>query len=100
MTQYAIGAAEIPGLSKLIEEAGEVQQQVGRLLQSRFLKRSVHWDGSDPVQELLKELADLQAAIEFVVFVGMSGVVDTSGFAARKEEKYQLFRKWHEEQAA
>lgn len=98
MTEYAIGAEFLPGLSKLIEEIGEVNQQIGRLLQCRFLGMEKHWDGSLPLRELLAELADLNAAIEFVVFNGLGRVMNTSGFVERKESKYQSYIQWHTEQ--
>lgn len=44
-TKFAIGAQEWPGISKLIEEAGEVQQVCGKLLAT--YGETKHWDKSD-----------------------------------------------------
>lgn len=61
---FAIGDQDWPGISKLIEECGEVVQVCGKLMGTRG--EHEHWDGSDLKVRLEEEIADLIAAVEFV----------------------------------
>ncbi len=87
---FAIGDAEWPGISKLIEEAGEVSQICGKLLGTGGVVQ--HWDGSDLKVELEKELADLLAAVEFVV---KHSNLDASTIKNRFALKLRRFEQWH-----
>ena len=88
---FAIEDEEWPGISKLIEEAGEVQQVCGKLLGTHG--QVEHWDGSNLRVELQKELADLLAAIHFVQdFCDL----DQEFIAARMDAKLARFARWHE----
>ena len=91
---YAIGSDRWPGISKLIEEAGEVVQVAGKLLATGGAVD--HWDGTNLRTRLIDEMGDLLAAIEFVA--------DANGFAnevaARCAVKVALFEQWHQEQTA
>jgi hypothetical protein len=90
---YSIGSARWPGLSKLTEEMGEVQQVVGKLLGTGGERD--HWDGSDLELRLQEELADLRAAIDFVIG---ECHLDKKAIQARENTKLALFLKWHVEQ--
>lgn len=92
-TKFMIGSEEWNGLSKLVEECGEVVQIAGKLLGTNGEK--VHFDGSDLKGRLAEELADLQAAITF--FLKSNGF-DADDFRLRAAAKLTLFRKWNEEQ--
>jgi hypothetical protein len=92
-TPFSIGAAVWPGVSKLIEEAGEVQQVCGKLLGTGGTR--MHWDGSDLRVRLEEELSDLAAAGEFVI---ETNGLDRTRISKRAKEKLALFRKWHEDQ--
>ena len=92
---YSIGSTLWPGLSKLIEECGEVSQVVGKLLGTGG--ESAHWDGSDLRLRLQEELGDLLAAIDFVM---LRNGLDFSAIQARRSRKYELFNLWHNEQGA
>ena len=89
---FMIGAARWPGVSKLIEEAGEVLQVCGKLVGTGG--EGKHWDGSDLKTRLEEELADLLAAIFFVVeHCGL----DSDRIDARVHTKTNTFRHWHTE---
>lgn len=87
---FAIGDNEWPGISKLVEECGEVLQVAGKLMGTRGHR--AHWDGSDLRPRLEEELADLMAAIDFVVEVCR---LDRANVAERYREKLARFHAWH-----
>lgn len=87
---FAIGSRTWPGISKLVEELGEVAQVAGKLIATGGQAR--HWDGTDLRTRLEDELADLSAAIAFVV--ARNGL-DDGRIAARREAKLLLFEEWH-----
>lgn len=91
---YSIGSDRWAGLSKLTEEAGEVLQIVGKLMGTGG--EVGHWDGGRPLDaRLVDEMADLAAAVEFVVEVNG---LDRQYLAGRRAHKLNQFRQWHEEQ--
>lgn len=92
-TPFAIGSKLWAGLSKLIEEAGEVTQVCGKLLATGG--NPEHWDGSNLRLRLEEEIADLTAACDFVRQVNG---LDQERIASRVQEKLALFKKWHAEQ--
>lgn len=87
---FSIGGTLWSGLSKLIEEAGEVQQVCGKIIGNEG--RVKHWDGSHLGSRLTEELADLAAAIDFVM--DYNGL-DRQMFDSIRTEKARLFDKWH-----
>jgi len=88
---FAIGSPRWPGVSKITEEAGEVQQVIGKLLGTGGERN--HWDGSDLRQRLIEEVGDVLAAADFVAIA--------NDFEAevreRARQKLALFFKWHGE---
>jgi len=86
---FAIGSGQWPGLSKITEEAGEVQQVIGKLLGTGGEEE--HWDGTNLRTRLTEEVGDVLAACDFVVMLNKLDV------AKRREEKLKLFLKWHAE---
>ena len=91
---FSIGSARWPGISKLIEEAGEVAQVCGKLIGTGG--EPAHWDGTNLRVRLQEEIADLMAACEFVV--ERCGL-DREIVERRRLEKLALFQRWHEEQS-
>lgn len=88
---FSIGSKRWPGISKLIEEAGEVVQICGKLMGSRG--EIQHWDGSNLKLRLQEEIGDVQAACDFVIeFCGLDG----HAIALRRLHKRELFVRWHE----
>lgn len=92
---FSIGSTKWPGISKLIEEAGEVQQVCGKLIGTGGER--AHWDGSDLQLRLEDELADLLAAI---AFVQDHNGLDKVRIAYRVVERTQRFRNWHSTELA
>jgi NTP pyrophosphatase (non-canonical NTP hydrolase) len=86
---FAIGDKEWPGISKLVEESGEVQQIIGKLMGTRG--KTEHWNVADLKSALEDEMADLSAAIEFV---SVLNDFDMAKFYARAQTKLLLFYKW------
>jgi NTP pyrophosphatase (non-canonical NTP hydrolase) len=92
MSDFNMGSSNWPGLSKLVEEAGEVLQVAGKLM---AMGGAVdHWDGQNLKKEIVDELADLLAAIDFFVHVNE---LDERAISIRKNEKYGRFLGWHVE---
>lgn len=90
---YSIGSSHWPGLSKLIEEAGEVQQVAGKIIATNG--EVEHWDGTNLRLRLEDEIADVVAACTFMV---SANGLDADRVAVRIEEKLRTFEKWHREQ--
>jgi len=90
MTKFFIGADEWNGLSKLIEEAGEVLQLGGKLLGSDG--DTNHFDGSDLGDRLEEEIGDLLAAIEF--FVVTNPRLSRANIEDRRYGKLKQFYQW------
>lgn len=86
---FMIGGSVWPGLSKLIEECGEVLQVGGKLMGSAG--DTAHWSG-DLSQMLVEELGDLLAAAGF--FMDVNGL-DVDAVLARSVKKRATFEKWH-----
>lgn len=79
------------GLSKLVEECGEVLQIAGKLLAYPDGK---HPDGKGNLNERLQdEMADLLAAIQFVCEA--KGLDRRWAIHHREAEKLATFRAWH-----
>lgn len=87
---FAIGDSEWPGLSKLVEECGEVTQVVGKLMGTGGNLN--HWDGSKLDVRLMEEMADVLAAIRFVV---RHCNVDADALNTRADRKLRQFEDWH-----
>lgn len=93
---FSIEASRWPGLSKLTEEAGEVLQVVGKLMGTRGQLK--HWDGSRLNLRLVEELADLAAAIDFVLEHN-ARQLSRVAFENRRAEKLAVFNKWRADAA-
>lgn len=90
---YSIGSKSgWNGLSKLIEEAGEVQQVCGKIIGCHGAEQ--HWDGSNTRERLCDELGDMIAAIEFVITVND---LDQTRIEAQADMKYERFMQWMRE---
>ncbi len=87
---FAMGDKEWPGLSKLVEEAGEVSQVCGKLIATRG--KEEYWDGSNLRERLIEELGDLQAAM---LFITKHADLDAAAIGERTKKKLQLFEEWH-----
>lgn len=89
---YSIGSATVPGLSKLVEELGELLQVLGKLMGAGGLE---HWQGNLH-DSLVAELGDAHAALEFFekYSIPPSALRD---IGRRQTEKFLQFEAWHRE---
>ena len=90
MSDFNIGSKKWPGLSKLIEEAGEVQQVCGKLIATDG--EIAHWDGSNLKERLEQEIGDLLAACKFVE---RYCDLDARAISVRSVQKMATFVGWH-----
>jgi NTP pyrophosphatase (non-canonical NTP hydrolase) len=88
---FSIGSSVWPGLSKLVEEAGEVFQVCGKLMATGG--EAEHWDGTNLVERLHDELGDLVGAIAFFVEVNS---MDKPRIIGRGADKFSLFTGWQQ----
>jgi NTP pyrophosphatase (non-canonical NTP hydrolase) len=88
---FAIGDEKWAGLSKLLEEAGEVIQVGGKLMGSRGDHN--HWSGNLR-EKLVEELGDLYAALDFF---SEHNLTDRELNMVHEQfiRKQTLFKKWH-----
>lgn len=89
---FDIGSKRWNGLSKLIEECGEVVQVGGKILGIRG--KINHFDGSNLKDRLGEEISDVLAATIFVVD---KNKLNRNGIMKRVEEKLQKFNEWNEQ---
>src|ERR1700727_2409741 len=89
---FSIGSQVWPGASKVIEEMGELQQVMGKLIGTAGEEK--HWDGSDLKERLKEELADVSAAIAFFIAKNFEDTDDRE-MILRVANKKALFFKWH-----
>ena len=88
---FAIGSGVWPGIAKLAEELGELQQVIGKVL---AYPSGDHPDGAGALQERLRdELADVEAACAFVVETNPA--LDGAHVFWRRGIKLERFRTWH-----
>jgi NTP pyrophosphatase (non-canonical NTP hydrolase) len=89
---YSIGSPVWPGMSKVIEEMGELAQVLGKLMGTGG--EAKHWDGSNLRERLIEELADLHAAIQFFANQNLT-IEEQNALAKRAGEKWRRFDEWH-----
>lgn len=94
---FAIGDKGLPGISKLIEEMGELLQVCGKLMGTGG--QAAHWDGTNLHDKFREEFADLTAAL---MFIGEHNELITNmtdeqrrTLDARVEKKLGRFLRWH-----
>lgn len=90
---YSIGSDQWPGLAKLLEETGEVQQVIGKLLAVRG--EAEHWDGTNLHSRFEEELGDLLAAVEYVL--RHNPTLSREHVYSQKTSKTAVFELWHQE---
>lgn len=88
---YSFGSDVLPGLSKLVEEAGEALQVCGKILAKGGAVQ--HWDGTDLAVRFQEELADLQAAIKFVI---EANGLNEQKIGVRRAKKLRMYWKWRD----
>ena len=93
--RFAFGSSVWPGVAKLIEETGELQQVLGKLIQTRG--EPEHWDGTNLRVRLEEEVAAAMAALKFVMTYTELSEVNILCRAARK---FTQFEEWHKDPTA
>jgi hypothetical protein len=103
---FAFSDQEWPGFAKLMEESGELVEVLGPALLLSALGKLVqdggklmmvhgttdHWSG-DLRQMLMEEIADVEAAIDFVKDHNFTGK-ERKKIASRVKAKRNKFEKW------
>jgi NTP pyrophosphatase (non-canonical NTP hydrolase) len=89
---YSIGSGHWPGLGKLVEECGEVIQVAAKLVAANG--SAGNWDGSELHGRLIDELADVEAAIDFVL---AANGIERERLVNRQAAKLAMFWRWHDE---
>lgn len=93
--EYAIGSDHWNGLSKVIEEMGELHQVCGKLIGSKG--DSQHWSG-DLREKFVEEIADVQAALKFFIEQNLTEA-EQSLIVKRKKKKFAKFCEWNENES-
>ena len=89
---FSIGSKVWSGTSKVLEEMGELQQVMGKLIATAGEEK--HWDGSNLKERLKEEMADVQAAILFFQIQNFSEE-DIREVVDRRMKKLDVFLGWH-----
>lgn len=87
---YCIGSDEWNGLSKLIEELGELQQVCGKLIGSEG--NVDHWSG-DLREKFIEEIGDVYAALDFFLLKNFTGN-EINAINHQSHVKYNKFIQW------
>lgn len=91
---FSLGSKTWPGLSKVVEECGEVLQVAGKLMGTAGDIN--HWDGKGPLDvRMAEEVCDLFAAC--VAFFQLNGFDGIEAYMQREMDKYHTFLRWHAE---
>ncbi len=88
---YQLKCADWPGMSKVIEESGELGQVFGKI-QSAGGATVYPWGNVDLKAKTVEEVADLLAALTFMV--KKSPHVDEAAVSERMAKKFKLFEAW------
>jgi hypothetical protein len=91
MGPFQLGSLIYPGLSKLVEEGGEMQQVAGKLMANGG--EDEHWDGTRLSVRIAEEVADLSAACR--AFFQLNGYDGAPWVLRREIDKYNKFIQWH-----
>lgn len=94
---FEIGASrsDFPGLAKLNEECGELIQVIGKMIEMSDTITPItgtHHDGSNLIDRFESEMADVLAAIDYVM---ISNDLTLSKITERRNEKLKKFMDWH-----
>lgn len=91
MSDYSIGSNKLPGLGKMVEEAGELLTVLGKLI--AVDGGSEYWENRNLYNDLEEELGDMLASIEFFLSCN-EDIVSPKWIGKRREEKVRLYREW------
>ena len=91
---FGYGDAVWPGLAKVVEEAGETMQALGKLIMVHG-HHAAHWDGN-LIAKIEEEIPDLKAALDVFVEINTASL-DIDGMDNRYAMKHAKFHEWHDE---
>lgn len=96
----AIGSDDWPGLAKLAEEAGELQQVVGKIMAFPYLPPgALHPDGTDLKARLEEEIGDVMGILSYIAGHPLNNL-DLERVDARSQQKFERFMRWDREERA
>lgn len=87
---YSFGSELMPGLSKMIEEMGELSQIIGKIQAVGHMGE--HYNVRNLEKELVREMGDVRAAI--AAFTEINGL-SKEDVMQRESDKFLLFKRWH-----
>ena len=90
---YCIGSDEWNGLSKLIEEMGELHQVCGKLIGSEG--KSDHWSGKLR-DKFIEEIGDVYASLNFFTMRNFTSE-ERELIIKQMQTKEEKFKKWDKE---
>lgn len=90
---YGIGSDHWPGLAKLMEEMGELQQVLGKIMACEG-PSAIYWDGNSLQPSLIEELGDVRAAM---IFFCLANGISNNSVHDRVAVKLHKFEYWHEQ---
>ena len=90
---YCIGSDDWNGLSKLIEELGELQQVCGKIIGSEG--NIDHWSG-DLREKFVEEIGDVYASLNYFTTKNFSSE-DRNHIIIRMRMKEATFQEWNKE---
>ena len=93
---YSIGSDIWNGLSKVIEETGELNQVCGKVIGSGG--DPAHWPG-DMRAKFVEEIADVQAALKFFVIANLTEE-EQELIVKRRKKKFARFCEWDKAERA
>jgi NTP pyrophosphatase (non-canonical NTP hydrolase) len=89
-TPFGFNTKVWPGLAKLMEELGELQQLLGKVVACSD-PNATYWDGRSLRPELIEELGDVRAAMIFFCENNGLSKIDVH---TRADRKLALFNTW------
>lgn len=89
---YCIGSSTWNGLSKLVEESGEVQQVLGKIVGVEG--ETTHFSGDNLKMQIEEELGNLLAAINFFIDENR---LNFTRIQRQRDHKYNQFQEWNAE---
>jgi NTP pyrophosphatase (non-canonical NTP hydrolase) len=92
---FGIGSRRWPGVAKLLEEMGELQQELAKLVATGG--GTEHWDGNGDLRDRIEnEMGDVIAAIFYAM--AHNPQLRSHVVRARADLKEQRFNRWHEQE--
>lgn len=91
---FAFGSQVWPGLAKIVEETGELNQVIGKIMAAEG-EVNAWLSKEEMVTGLADEIADVMAALQFVI--GHSEHLDMDTIEHRAMKKLEVFEEWHKE---